>query len=308
MKINLPRRRLLFASVASYLSTGFHHELKAADLPNHDIRIATADEAESTKRIIEGLQKRYPSSQVIVDYSSPLPKRKNTIYVAVGPAALRSLLSKDIDSPILSLFTSSQAYRSILESFPKRSGAITAIYAEPSPLDQMHMISALYKRRVSVAALISDKTTYLVPTLRSAAAAAGIDLELERVDSDENLNRALNRVSSATVILAVPDTTVYNVENIRNILVTSYRHNQPVVGFSTALVKAGALATTYSSIEDILAQGSELLSEYVSSSRLPEPQFPKYFSVSVNDSVARSLNLVIDDTVRRLARKPGGKA
>lgn len=307
MDITFRRRRSFLVALACGIAVPHYEEIWAADFAHRDVEIVTVDDSDTTRRIIEGLQKRFPGAQVTIDLSKPLPPRRNPVYVAVGPAALRALVNKEIDGTIVSVFTSSQAYRSILESAPKRPNSVTAIYAEPSPADQMRLISAIYKRRVTVAVFISERTSYLLPTLRPAAAEAGLELNIEHVGADDNLNRALNRVSQAPVILAVPDTSIYNAENIRNILVTSYRHNQAVVGFSSALVNAGALATTYSSIEDIAAQIDELLDEFAGSGRLPAPQFPKYFSTVVNDSVARSLNLVIDDRVKKMARKPSAR-
>lgn len=273
----------------------------------YDLRIAIADNGESTKRIVEGLQKKFPTASVLTDtdLSTNFFKKKTPITIAVGPFALRSVLAKNLDGVVISLFTSSQAYRAIVDSTPKpRALAVTAIYAEPSPFDQIQLISALYKKRVSVAVLISDKTAYLQPLLLRAATQQGITLSVEHVDADDKLNRVLNRLEYASVILAVPDNTIYKVENIRHILMTAYRCNQSVVGFSAAFVKAGALASTFSDMDDILAQVVELLDDYAASGRLPEPQFPKYFSVVVNDNVARSLNVVIDDGVRKLSRKP----
>jgi len=281
--------------------------LKASDFPSQDVRIVIADDSEATKRITEGLQKRFPSAQIVAEITASQSKRRNQVYVTVGPAALRAVLTKEIEVPILSLFTSSQAYRSILESAPKHAGGITAIFAEPSLFDQMQLIASVYKQRVSVAVLLTDKTSYLAAGLRQAASMANLDLDIEEIGADDNVNRALNRIRQAPVILAVPDTSIYNAENIRNILVTSYRHNQSVVGFSSALVKAGALASTISSIEDIIVQAEELLSEFASSGRLSVPQFPKYFSVTFNENVARSLNLSIDDNTKRMARKPSGR-
>ena len=87
-------------------------------------------------------------------------------------------------------------------------------------------------------------------------------------------------------------------------LFRSYRREQAVVGFSPAIVKAGALATITSDSNDTAAQLEELLGDYIRYGRLPSEQFPKYFSVVVNDSVARSLNVLIDDGVLQLSRKP----
>jgi ABC-type uncharacterized transport system substrate-binding protein len=276
----------------------------AEDLKRHDIKITIADDSDSTKRIVENLQKKFITAQVITNINTINSTKKKVIYIAVGPSALRALLAKNLGSPTISVFTSSQAYRAILENSPKhRHTTVTAIFAEPSPFDQLQLISALYKRRVSVATLISDKNTYLVPMLHRAASRANINLIIERISDEDNINRVLNSVATVPVILALPDSTLYSVENIRNILVTTYRHNQSIIGFSTSLVKAGALASAYSSIEDIVAQLDELINELTVSGRIPEPQFPKYFSVTINDSVAKSLNLVIDDSIRALSRQ-----
>lgn len=302
-------RRFLAASLALCIVAVWNQFVQAAELPSHDVRIAIADDSEPTKRIVEGLQKRFPSAQVVTDFAAGFPRKKNAITIAVGPSALRSLLAKNPDGVIVSIFTSSQAYRAILEGIPKaRVNAVTAIYAEPSPLSQLHLISMLYQRRVRVAVLVSDKTSYLVPVLNHAAAQADIDLTVEHVSTDDGLNRVLNRVADVPVILAIPDSTIYSADNIRTILVTTYRHNQAIVGFSAALVNAGAMASTFSSIDDVLAQTEELLLAFASSGRLPEPQFPKYFEVVINDHVARSINVVIDESVRRFSRKPGARS
>ena len=127
---------------------------------------------------------------------------------------------------------------------------------------------------------------YLEPILQTAAEQLKTPLTVEKFNDGDNINRVLARIANVPVILAMPDGTVYNAENIKNILVTAYRRSQPVVGFSAPLVKAGALASTYSDIEDIDAQAEEILSEFETSGKLPEPQFPKYFSATVNDDVA----------------------
>lgn len=305
MKISSWRRRFLAEAIALCITATFSSSVQSVDLQHYDLRIAIADESESTRRIVEGLQKKFPAAAVFTDRSGNPSRKKAAIYFAVGPLALRSLLEKELNGAVISLFTSSQVYRAILENAPRsRSFSVTAIYAEPSPLDQMQLISRLYKKRVNVTVLVSDKTAYLQPLLLRAAAQENIALFMEHVAIDDNLNRVLSRIEYASVILATPDNTIYNIENIRNFLIASYRRNQPVVGFSAAFVKAGALASTFSDIEDILAQVNEFTDDYAAFRRLPEPQFPKYFSVVVNDNVARSFNVVIDDSVRRLSRKP----
>lgn len=288
------------------LTLGWPDIANSHDFTNHDLRIVTADDSDSTKHITAGLLRKFPTAVVISDPNKRLPKKRSAIYITVGPAAFRSLLGQDTDGVITSVFTSRQAYKSIImESAQKvRSSAITAIYAEPSPTDQMRLISMLYKKHVSVAMLLSEKTEYLLPALQHSAAQTNLELDVNYVYADDNLNRALNRIARAQVLLAIPDSTIFNAENIRNILMTTYRQNKSVVGFSSALVKAGVLASTYSDIEDVIAQTDEILTDYAITGRLQDPQYPKYFSTVINDDVARSLNLVIDDGARKFSRKP----
>jgi ABC-type uncharacterized transport system substrate-binding protein len=276
----------------------------ASELQHHEIRIAVSAINEQTKPVIEALQNKYPTAQVISETTNLPRKKKKAIYVAIGPSALRALLAKDPDGTIISVFVSAQTYKASLQASPKLRAGTTAIYADPAPIDQLRLVSLLYKRRVPVAVLVGEKTSHLISSLNQAATKADVDLTIQTVSAEDNLNRTLNRIDPVPAVLAIPDNTIYNNDNIRNILVTTYRSNQSLIGFSTSMVKAGALATTYSSVDDIVAQLAETIDEYDVSGRLPEPQFPKYFSTSLNENVARSLNIVIDDSVRNFSRKP----
>ena len=307
MKRNAPPFGWLLAGLlALCIALGWANTAQCAKPTTHGLAIVAADDGEPTNRIVDAFEKQFPKAQVALASRAHGAGEKQAIHIAIGPAALRSLLKQSVEGVIVSVFTSSQAYREILEEVPEsRRVAVTAVYAEPAPTDQLRLVSALYKKRVTVAVLLSDKNAFLLPILRRAAAQNNLELSAEPLSDAHDLNRALDRVATASVLLAIPDNTIYNAENIRTILITTYRRDQLMIGFSTAFVKAGAAATTYSSIEDIAAQVEELLNEYAASGRLPEAQFPKYFGVAINDNVARSLNLVIDDSVRKLSRRPG---
>ncbi|MEC5161640.1 ABC-type uncharacterized transport system substrate-binding protein [Janthinobacterium sp. CG_23.3] len=276
----------------------------AAAPHNHAVHIAVSDDSESTRGIVAALSKAMPAAQVSTDAGKRQAK-SGAIYIAVGPAALRALLQQNVDGVIIAVYTSGLAYRGILDAAPgPRAAAVTAIYAEPSPALQLRLITLLYKQAVTVAVILSDKTSYLEPLLQRAAVQAGSTLRIEHFAAGSKLNRVLNRIADVPTLLVMPDGALYNPENIRNILMTSYRHNQSVIGFSAGLVKAGALASIYSDNDDIHAQIEELIGEVDGTGKVPEPQYAKYYSVIVNDDVAESLNLVVNEKARRLSRKP----
>ncbi len=261
--------------------------------------IVTGDDSAQTRRIADDLYKRLVPLSAL--FRTELAQRRRMVYIAIGPVALRDVAGRKDDSVVISAFTSSQVWRAIAAgATPARAAAMTAVYAEPAPADQLRLAALLYRRKVTVAAILGADTGYLKPVLHGIAA-------VEELAPGDDINRALNRIAPNEVLLAMPDSAVYNAENIRNILLSTYRHKQGVIGFSADMVKAGALASTYSDIADINAQVAELAEAFVASGELAPPQFPRYFSTIVNEGVARSLDIEVDDAARKFAHHAKAK-
>jgi ABC-type uncharacterized transport system substrate-binding protein len=79
----------------------------------------------------------------------------------------------------------------------------------------------------------------------------------------------------------------------QSVFMTSYRFRDPVVGYSESLSRAGALLTVYSTPVQIGRQAAELIEKSFDGGKLPAAQWPQYFSVSVNEHVARSLDISV---------------
>jgi len=89
---------------------------------------------------------------------------------------------------------------------------------------------------------------------------------------------------------------VFNASTAYGMMLTSYRAQVPVIGFSEGLVKAGALLGLYSTASQVARQGAEIAGRFLTGdAALPAPQYPRYFAVSVNHTVARSLGISLDD-------------
>ena len=259
-------------------------------------QIVTGDDSGLTRRIADDLYKRLVP--IAAMFRTELAQRRRMVYVAIGPVALRDALARKADCVIISAYTSSQVWHAVMAAAPPARAALaTAVYAEPAPADQLRLAALLYKRPVRIAAIIGSDTAFLKPVLRGA-------VDVEEFAPGDDINRVLNRIGQAEALLAMPDSGVYTTENIRNILLSTYRHKQAVIGFSADMVKAGALASTYSEIEDINVQVAEMAAAFVASGELERPQFPRYFNTIVNDGVARSLDIEVDDAARGFARHP----
>lgn len=111
----------------------------------------------------------------------------------------------------------------------------------------------------------------------------------------DGLFPALQRVlGDAQVLLALPDPAVFNSQTAANILMAAYRRQVPLVGFSPAYVKAGALLAVYSTPTQVGTRGGEVLRQALAGGSLPPPQWPREYSIGINQDVARSLGLALD--------------
>jgi ABC-type uncharacterized transport system substrate-binding protein len=111
-------------------------------------------------------------------------------------------------------------------------------------------------------------------------------------------------------LLALPDASIFNAGTIHNILLSALRARQPLIGFSEAYVRAGAVAAVYSMPRHVGRQAGEIAARALAGAPLPPPQYPRAFSVSVNHTVARALGLAVEEEgaiasrLQRMEREP----
>ncbi len=134
--------------------------------------------------------------------------------------------------------------------------------------------------------------------MRRAAQRSGINLIAQHVAAGTNPNAALEQVlEDSQLLLALPDPDVFTRYTVAGLLLTSYHHAVPVIGFSAAYVKAGALAAVYSTPEQIGRDAAEMVLAARTDAgwTLPAPRYPTYYNVAVNRQVGRSLSLKLPD-------------
>lgn len=251
---------------------------------------------------LRALRARYVNITIDVDPRRESRAPRQALCITLGAEALGATLSARLDAPVISLLASRQTYERALALHPA-DGLRSGIYAEPDPRSQFRLIASIYKRSVTVGTLLSPSTSHLEPGLRDAASANRLRLEAVRVDTGASLSRSLNRFDAATAVLIQPDSDLYTPASLRELLESTYRRRMPVIGFSPTLVSAGTLASAYSSVEDTLAQLDGLI-DSLAARRPVAPRYPVFWRVAINENVARSLDIVIDDAIRSMGDRP----
>lgn len=239
--------------------------------------------------------------------------RPNLI-VAVGTRASQQLATLGGDTPVLSVLTPRVSFDEIAREWRNRragnGGApLSAIYLDQSPQRHFALIRELFPQARRVAIMLGPATAAYAGELRAAARDHGLVPLIGSITAEQNLIHALDALlPQADVMLAVVDPLVFNRTNAPRVLLTAYRHRVPLVGVSPAYVRAGAIAAVHATPAQIGQQLGDLLASFArtGSRQLPAPQYPKQLAVTVNEQVARSLELPLPDN-RRLEQRLLGR-
>jgi putative ABC transport system substrate-binding protein len=190
----------------------------------------------------------------------------------------------------------------------KHTPRISAIYFDQPWRRQVSLLRAAMPELRKVGMLHSTGADLSV--LKDELARYDLKLIAKATDGDAALFADLEEVlTGSEVLLALPDSAIYNGNTIRNILLTSYRRGIPMVGFSQGYVRAGALCAIFSTPGQLAAQAGDIVNAFVQTRKLPDAQFPALYTIEVNQEVARTLGLTIKsaDALRlQIVKTSGG--
>jgi len=170
---------------------------------------------------------------------------------------------------------------------------VTRIYIDQPFERYLALIKTIAPRASRIGLLLHSSDAPQREPMIKAAEQAGLILTIGMVESNDDIGESLSRLlANIDILLALPDSRIHNSNTISNILTTSYRNHIPVIGFSSAYVKAGATAAVYTSLRDISHQASDVVLQMLRNENTEGQNLTaKYFSVSFNFEVARSLGI-----------------
>lgn len=233
-----------------------------------------------------------------------LPRGDLQAIVAVGAKAAREAADEK-RLPVLNTLVPRRTFERIAAENgrtgdPRR---FSAVFLDQPPTRQIEFIRQALPGATRIALLLGTESEPLYAMVQAAAIERRLRTSAQKAGTENELYPALQQLlGEADVLLALPDPSIFNSSTIPNILLTTYRHHLPVVGFSAAYLRAGAVLALYSTPAQIGQQAADLLRVALATGQLPPPQHPLQFTVGTNPHVARSLGLAIEDAAT-LAQK-----
>ena len=219
------------------------------------------------------------------------------LLVALGAQAADALARAQLRTPVLvTLLPRVSFERSLRLSGRKSSPQFWALCLDQPLGRQLDLVRLALPKAHRIGVLWGPENEGQAPALEAVAMAKGLELVEADVGRDAALFPALKYALGGTdLLLALPDLQVYNSGSIQNILLASFRARVPMLAFSAAYVRAGALLAVYVTPAQIGRQAATMALTLLQGKPLPEtPAYSRDFEVAVNEHVARSLGLTLD--------------
>lgn len=214
------------------------------------------------------------------------------LIISVGSKTTKLLLDAEITAPLLSILMPGHLAKSFQSLYSKKTNWSSLVIDQPLQRN-FQLITAIMGKQRQTGVLLGPYTKNLEKQLRRAAKNSKQRIIIRHIKEPEKISQSLTALNaSANVILTLPDPVIYNKNTIRGILLSTYRKKLPIIGFSKAYVKAGAIAAVYSKPEQISKQTANIANSFLKTGnfRLNTYQ-PSDFSVALNNRLAKSLGI-----------------
>lgn len=302
------RASIRFSSVRQYLAALLLCSYAAAAAPPMRVAVALSEDGGAYAEVANAIRdtlaregaERFRVVVVVAnrDASNLAGALDADLVVTVGMRAAGAVQQLAPRAPVLFTLVPKAALDKLLAGPPagKAPGPRSGIYLDQPLERQLELIKLIIPAVTRVGVIYGPDSAKSAGALEAAAAGMGLKVEAETVANSEQVTLALRRVlERGEVLLGLPDPEVFNQNTVHNLLLAAYRSGDAVFAFSPAYVKAGALAGVFSPSAHIGTQAAEIIIKFLGQANLPEPQYPKYFSVTVNRTVARSMGIPIEE-------------
>jgi ABC-type uncharacterized transport system substrate-binding protein len=222
--------------------------------------------------------------------------RAGQLVLALGVEAATEMARSETRVPVLSAFVPSQSFDLIVHTSSRKGASpFSAIYLNQPFGRQLDLIQLALPQRQQIGVLLGSHSTAQIPLLEDERRKRSLGLMQVQIDGNESMFAKLQtHLDGSQVLLALPDPQVFNSGTLQNIFLSALRAGVPMVSFSPAYVKAGALMAIYSTPAQVGQHAALLTRAVLQGKDLAPPQYPREFWIDVNASLARSMNLDID--------------
>ncbi len=256
------------------------------------IKVLVSDNSSSTMRVIKRIEKtldlKQPLAVRLLSQNWQSGLSKNDLLLAIGTPASKALITKKLPNPQVYAFVSAAL------STPKKDQQWSAVPIEPS-FTSLFAVSekiASLRFKKNIVIVLSD-TNQKANKIAKQQAANHPNVQIVTVKAGEVAAKKVKRyLYEAAALIAIKDKAIWSGSSAKWLLHQTYNHRVPVIGYSKSFLKAGALVSAYSSLDEIADQTAAVILNWRDKGEITDRgmQYAKY-TVAVNPNIARALGI-----------------
>ena len=258
---------------------------------NQLIIVKSSDNSYYNKTIetlIDKIDQAVPVNVFTADKFDQQPEKNEltSLYIALGKPAAKAVSSISGSIESINAYLTHEQYREC-------DFEIKFTVLLDQPLRRYILFSKLMLQLDSIG-VISETSYELSNQQKELLTQIKVDFNQHRIDVDNKLLPALRELlMQDDVLLMLPQQSIYNHDSLKGVLQTSYRNRKPVISYSPAHVKAGALGSIFSSPADIGRHLATIINKRLKmqKSLVSGFEYARFYSMTTNTRVAHSLGL-----------------
>lgn len=267
------------------------HLLLSSDAPYY------ADVERAVRDVMLREQPGVPVTTRLLDQAPQSSPGQDAYIVTVGTPATEYALKHYSDTPLLGLFVPKATWDQLLIN--RQRTAPVGVVVIDQPIARSLALGRLLKPSAkTIGTVLGRSSREQIEALQNETARQGMTLRYAELDAGgDPLTTLTPIVESADIFLAIPDHAIFNRAVAKWVLYLGFRQQIPIIGFSRSYTEAGAVASVYSTPENIGRQGGEILVELATGddSTAWRTHFPRYYTLRTNKVVARALGIALPD-------------
>lgn len=219
---------------------------------------------------------------------STIPHNRSLV-ISVGSSAAR--LASESGLPTLNTLITRRNFESIKGAY---NAPVTAIYLEQPFSRMLSLVKTTLPDRDELTILLGPTSKQMQKDIKQGCLEHKVSCKTVVAEDQAGIEEGLQLAAGrGGVMLVLPDPQIVNASTARNLILGAYRRGVALVGYSRALVKAGALMAVHSTPEQLGEDASLMVIKTLKGDtlKLPPSRYPEIFSVSVNYQLARALRL-----------------
>jgi ABC-type uncharacterized transport system substrate-binding protein len=234
-------------------------------------------------------------SQWAAEERRATPMEEPALIVTVGTRAAQQVLRRGDQTPVLKVLLPDIAHRQLETDRAASPQRVVAAIVLDQPVERQLAIAAtLLPDARQAGALFRTDDDPAMARYRSEAMRFGLVADPERVDSEDEVSDHIEAlIERSDVVLALYDHRLFRPVTAKWMLYLAFQERRPIIGFSNALLKAGAVAAVYSTPEQIGLHAAETVKNWLSGAPPQAVQSPAYYNIGINRPVARALGIEV---------------